>query len=166
VGEKWKKDKGKEVWRGSKAIMSTCVKKLTSAVEKEVSDTVKIAGFGVVYLTKEKVQSERPPDFILQWMKECSTLIGGMPLFLQVAVPVNGSKPHFDAFEFKTLDSEPEKVFLPFLTKRLANEKVFFHDVDVDSNPLSVADLVGEVIYATWNASMHTYIHTYIHEKH
>lgn len=162
LGAHWKGGGSTSVWRSHLMIMSSNLETLGNQTQKRISDSgaMSVLGVACVSFSTSAIDIDQPDPSLLSWLKQFSDsgTLANNPTVLYAKIGSAQVRGPIRCFEIDASTTGSSQVRMPFLTKRLANEKFHVYDADTSGSTPSLIELVNEVVSETCSC-LHTYMH-------
>lgn len=159
LGPHWKGAGASSLWRATSVIVSSNWEALLTATEKQLSDpssaTFVLGAIVMDYSTSE-LRVDQPDTFAIEWLHHFSKPGKLCQQFVVGVASIGEAQPR-GPMQFFQHDADSKsftKVYVPFLTKRLANETFHFFDADMPKRHTSLSDMVNELVSEAWSETI------------
>ena len=160
LGQLWKGNGtgDSSLWRGTVLIMSSNFENLAKVTQKRMEELDALRLLGIVAVDFSTSLTEDQPDVsLVKWVEAWEGWhVSNVHVVVHASISSAQTKGLMCVFQSAGADEGYHRVWLPFLSKRLANETV--HAVDADQpGSASLFDMVNEVVSEPCtHACMHT----------
>lgn len=164
LGSHWKGSGSTSIWRAKLVIVAGDLTVLAERVKEKLEETdLIVLGMGVVQFSASMIDdSTLDSSLMLDWLKKFSEKMSDLFVVLHSSTYSGQVKDALRAFQFCIKNGDSQRVWMPFLLKRLDKESFHLIDADGPRNPLTARQRIMEIVTASC-VQLHTYVHMHIH---